>query len=93
MPPIPELLDNSQNRHTRVDPLKANTITANPQNPIDKETDLILAARAVTTLKRRNDNLIVYRSLHDFESKGKLARVSYEVFQKNLKQFQTRRSC
>jgi hypothetical protein len=42
------------------------------------------AARALTLLKHLDDEVIVYRSLGDFEATGKLAQVSFAKFAKDL---------
>jgi len=47
---------------------------------------LILAARAIATLKRLDDDVLIYRSLGDFEANGRLARVSFEVFKNDLQE-------
>jgi len=52
----------------------------------EPEVDLILARRAIGALKRLNDNVLIYRSLADFEANGRIARVSYEVFENNLRE-------
>src|SRR5437879_8183108 len=44
----------------------------------------ILAARAIAALKRLDKDVLVYRSLGDFEENGKLARVSFEAFRNDL---------
>jgi hypothetical protein len=41
-------------------------------------------ARAIAALKRLDTQLIVYRSLADFQENGKLARVSLQTFQQEL---------
>ena len=46
--------------------------------------DRDFAARAITALKRLEDDVIIYHSLGDFEAGGKLARVSFETFQNDL---------
>lgn len=46
--------------------------------------DQVLAARAITALKRLDRDVIVYRSLGDFEDDGRLARVSFETFASDL---------
>src|SRR5258708_236638 len=46
--------------------------------------EIILAARSVFALKRLEKDVLVYRSLGDFEANGKLARVSYQAFRNNL---------
>ena len=45
-----------------------------------------LAAAGITALKRLEKDVLIYRSLGEFESNGKLARVSFEVFQKDLQE-------
>ena len=49
-----------------------------------KDKDQILAARAISALKRLDKDVLVYRSLGDFEESGKLARVSCETFRNDL---------
>jgi hypothetical protein len=44
----------------------------------------VLAARAITALKRLDSEVIVYRSLGDFEAEGKLARVPFRQFANDL---------
>lgn len=46
--------------------------------------DQVLAARTITALKRLNDEVLVYRSLGDFEADGRLALVPFEVFKNDL---------
>lgn len=46
--------------------------------------DQLLAARAINALKRLDKDVIVYRSLGNFEAEGKLARVSFETFANDL---------
>jgi hypothetical protein len=46
--------------------------------------DRVPAARALTLLKRLDDDVIVYRSLGDFEAKGRLAQVSFAKFANDL---------
>ena len=48
------------------------------------EKDQVLAARAIAALKRLDKDVLVYRSLGDFEENGKLARVSFEAFRNDL---------
>src|SRR5688572_13588104 len=43
-------------------------------------------AHAIALLKRLEENVLIYRSLGDFEDSGKLARVSFEVFQSDLEE-------
>jgi hypothetical protein len=61
---------------------------ANPaRNPISQtETgnDRMLAACAIAALKRLDRDVLVYRSLGDFEESGKLARVSFDAFKNDL---------
>jgi len=44
----------------------------------------VLAARTITALKRLDSQVIVYRSLADFEDQGKLARVPFAQFANDL---------
>jgi hypothetical protein len=46
--------------------------------------DLVLATRSITALKRLDAEVLVYRSLGDFEVDGRLARVPFDVFKKDL---------
>lgn len=43
-----------------------------------------LAARSISAVKRLEKDVLVYRSLGEFEANGKLARVSFEAFTDNL---------
>ena len=49
-----------------------------------EDKDQILAARAISALKRLDRDVLVYHSLGDFEESGKLARVSCETFRNDL---------
>ena len=59
---------------------------ATPQTGIEtKLTDeMVLAARSMAALKRLEKDVLVYRSLGEFESNGKLAKVSYQAFKNDL---------
>ncbi len=61
---------------------------ANPsRHPISQTesgNDQMLAARAIAALKRLDKDVLVYRSLGDFEENGKLARVSFDSFKNDL---------
>ena len=59
---------------------------ANPSRNLIARTgnDQMLAARAISALKRLDRDVLVYRSLGDFEEGGKLARVSCETFRNDL---------
>jgi hypothetical protein len=48
------------------------------------DKDQILTARAIAALQRLDRDVLVYRSLGDFEENGKLARVSFETFRNDL---------
>ena len=50
----------------------------------DATADQVLGGRAILLLKRLDDDVIVYRSLGEFEESGKLARVSFESFKNDL---------
>jgi hypothetical protein len=45
-----------------------------------------LAARSIAAVKRLEKDVLVYRSLGDFEANGRLARVSFEAFQNDLQE-------
>jgi hypothetical protein len=49
-----------------------------------EDKDQILTARAIAALTRLDRDVLVYRSLGDFEESGKLARVSFETFRNDL---------
>jgi len=61
---------------------------ANSSRNLDPQTetggDQMLAARAISALKRLDRDVLVYHSLGDFEESGKLARVSFDVFKNDL---------
>ncbi len=61
---------------------------ANPSRNLISQTETgeyqTLAARAISALKRLDKDVLVYRSLGDFEEDGKLARVSCETFRNDL---------
>ena len=48
--------------------------------------DQVLATRAMLLLKRLDDEVIVYRSLGEFQESGKLARVSLDDFKSHLQE-------
>jgi hypothetical protein len=48
------------------------------------DKDQMLTARAIAALRRLDRDVLVYRSLGDFEESGKLARVSFETFRNEL---------
>jgi hypothetical protein len=50
----------------------------------DATADQVVGARAILLLKRLDDDVIVYKSLRDFEDSGRLGRVSFETFQGDL---------
>lgn len=50
----------------------------------DSTGDRLLAERAISVLKKLDQDVIVYRSLGEFEEGGKLARVSIETFKTDL---------
>ena len=50
-----------------------------------KATDeMVLAARSMAALKRLEKDVLVYRSVGEFEANGKLAKVSYQAFRNDL---------
>lgn len=50
------------------------------------QSDQVLAQRAITALRRLDSDVIVYRSLGEFEETKKLARVSFETFNADLRE-------
>jgi hypothetical protein len=52
----------------------------------NEDKDQILTARAIAALKRLDRDVLVYRSLGDFEDGSKLARVSFETFRNDLRE-------
>jgi hypothetical protein len=50
----------------------------------ETRNDRVHSVRALALLKRLNDDVIVYRSLGDFEANGKLAVVSFVTFANDL---------
>ena len=56
----------------------------NPQIIEDATADQVVGARAISLLKRLDDDVIVYDSLRDFEESRMLARVPFETFQRHL---------
>src|SRR5258708_39140992 len=51
--------------------------------------EIALAARSMFALKRLEKDVLIYRSLGDFEANGKLARVSYQAFRNELNEVTT----
>jgi hypothetical protein len=51
---------------------------------IEATDERILAARSITALKRLHNEVLVYRSLGEFEANGRLARVSFAAFTDDL---------
>lgn len=54
-------------------------------NPVIELPDQNPAARAIAALKRLDGDVVVYRSLGEFEASGELARVSLDGFKNDLK--------
>src|SRR5712664_3393423 len=65
---------------------EANTSISHTKDQVDPGNDLVLAARILASLKRLDDDVLIYRSLGDFEADGRLARVSYNVFRIDLQE-------
>ena len=63
---------------------EAETLISQPTTLTETSDDSLLAKRATAALKRLEKDVLVYRSLGDFEESGKLARVSFEVFKNDL---------
>jgi hypothetical protein len=59
---------------------------SSPQPGIENAVtdEMAAAARSIVALKRLEKDVLVYRSLGDFEGNGKLARVSYQAFRNDL---------
>jgi hypothetical protein len=57
-----------------------------PQPGIENSVtdEMAAATRSLVALKRLEKDVLVYRSLGDFEGNGKLARVSYQAFRNDL---------
>ena len=55
-------------------------------NETDQHSELTKASRAIAALKRLQNDVLIYRSLGEFEANGKMARVSYETFQNELQE-------
>ena len=53
---------------------------------IEGTADQVLATRAMLLLQRLDDDVIVYRSLGEFQESGKLARVSLDDFKSHLRE-------
>lgn len=53
-------------------------------SPTTTSDDLALAARSIAAVKRLEKDVLVYRSLGEFEANGRIARVSFESFTDNL---------
>ena len=57
---------------------------ANLNAESETRDERVIAARALSALKRLDSQVIVYRSLGDFEAEGKLARVPFAQFANDL---------
>lgn len=55
------------------------------QIELERKNDLMLAERALTALRILQNEVIVHRSLSDFEENGDLARVPYDTFKDELR--------
>jgi hypothetical protein len=53
---------------------------------IGADTETSAASRSIAALQRLDKDVLVYRSLGDFEAHGKLARVSLAAFQSDLQE-------
>src|SRR2546427_4206675 len=62
-------------------PSAAATTTKSSTEVTDERT---LTARAIVALKRLDRDVLIYRSLGDFEENGKLASVPFDTFRKDL---------
>lgn len=60
-------------------------VSTTPAGVESEQSDEIdLAARSMFALKRLEKDVLIYRSLGEFEANGKLARVSYQAFRNDL---------
>jgi hypothetical protein len=59
---------------------RAKQVAVNPGSTDDR----LLASQALSMMEQLESDVIVYRSLGDFEAAGKLTRVSFETFQSDL---------
>lgn len=64
--------------------LKSDVLTYPLAGSSAPENDIILANHTLGTLRRLEAEVIVYRSLPDFESNGRIARVSFDTFNADL---------
>lgn len=64
----------------RLKPISTRPSRAEREQP----DEIALAARSMCALKRLEKDVLIYRSLGDFEAHGKLARVSYQAFRNDL---------
>src|ERR1700675_1526411 len=51
-----------------------------------KDLDRVLAVCAIALLKRLDRDVLVFRSLGDFEADGRLARVPFETYKKDFEE-------
>jgi hypothetical protein len=73
-----QIASNAENRSHRK--------TAESITQIESENESYFAARAIAALKRLEKDVLLYRSLAEFESSGKLARVPLATFQSDLQE-------
>ena len=62
------------------------TLISEPTTLTETSDDSLLAMRATAALKRLEKDVLIYRSLGDFEENGKLARVTFEAFKNDLQE-------
>lgn len=71
----------------RVNLNKAETYLSEPTTEVSNDrSERFVAATAIRALKRLDNDVLVYRSLGDFEDEGKLARVPFEAFKNDLRE-------
>src|SRR5712692_3628908 len=63
----------------------AEVTVTEPKNETEAGDERVLAARAMVALKRLDRDVLVYRSLGEFEENSKLARVPFETFRNDLR--------
>src|SRR5260370_20768224 len=64
----------------------AEVTVTEPKSETDAGDERVLDARALVALKRLDRDVLVYRSLGEFEESSKLARVPFETFRNDLRE-------
>lgn len=77
------------NHRSDPDNLSSRPSTARVRIDSTQENDIVLANRAIAALKQLKADVIVYRSLQEFETDGRLGRVSFDKFNCDLQRIIT----